>query len=65
MWMTKEEIYRLTKRKKFTAQCKALDRLGIKYRRADDGEPLVPREVGEGKAAGARKGHLRWHLINT
>jgi hypothetical protein len=41
MFLTAADVARLTKRTRFAAQRRALDRLRIRYRVAADGEPLV------------------------
>jgi hypothetical protein len=45
IFIPREDVERLTGRKKFTAQRRALDRLGIRYVKAADGEPLVRVET--------------------
>lgn len=62
------EIARLTGRKRWSAQCRALKAMGIAYRRAGprgDGEPLVLAIAldAAGKPA-QRRGH-RWHMIGS
>lgn len=45
MFLTSDEVFRLTKRKRYTAQRRALDAAGIRYVKAADGEPLVRRDA--------------------
>lgn len=59
------DIIRITKKVRFSAQRRALDRLGYKYTPADDGEPLVLADALDvaGKPA-QRRGH-RWDRIGS
>lgn len=41
MWLSPEKLTELTKRKRGSSQCRALDRLGIPYRVGLDGRPVV------------------------
>ncbi len=41
MWLSKQQLEDLTKRKTGKAQCRALDYLGIPYRVGLDGKPVV------------------------
>lgn len=53
-------VERITKRTRYAAQRRQLDRLGIPYREAADGEPLV-READLDVASGrARNRGPRW-----
>lgn len=63
-----ETVKRLTGGKvKAKAQCRALIRLGIRFRPADDGYPLVlERDLDlDSPAPKARNGGPRWDLIGT
>lgn len=62
--MPAETVRRITKRKRYAAQRRRLDALGIRYLPAADGEPLVRPEALDGKPARARNGP-RWHLLNA
>lgn len=48
MFLTPDDVARLTGRKRFSAQRRALDALGIRYTRAATGEPLVRADALEG-----------------
>lgn len=63
-WLSREDVQRITKRKKFAAQRRRLDELGIRFRQAADGEPLVPEDAVDGAQPKARN-TARWHLINA
>lgn len=60
-----DAVRRLTKKRQFGAQRRALDRLGIPYTPADDGEPLVREADLDGKAKPARNRGPRWDLLNS
>lgn len=67
VWLTPAEVYRVTKKKRWKAQIRALERRGYKkgeqYIVADDGEPLVFVHRLEASAKSAsRRGH-RWDRI--
>lgn len=63
MFLPREAVCRLTGKKRFAAQRRALDRLRIAYRVADTGEPLV-REVDlDGEPNKRRNGGPRWDRI--
>ena len=67
-WLSPEEVERITRKKRWTAQCRALREAGIPFRRAGakgDGEPLVRTEDvdADGKPA-QRRGH-RWDRIGS
>ena len=64
-FLTREAVWRLTKRKQFAAQRRALDRLGIRYTAASDGEPLVRADydLDDGRRR-ARNLGPRWDRIS-
>ena len=67
MFLSADDLHRLTGRKRFKAQRLALDRLGIRYVAASSGEPLV--RAGDLDAAGRpahrqQPGH-RWDRIGS
>jgi hypothetical protein len=39
--LTDEQLFGLTKRRRKGAQCRALDAMGVPYRRRPDGSPVV------------------------
>jgi hypothetical protein len=39
--LTVEQLYELTRKRKSCAQCRALEALGIPYRKRPDGSPVV------------------------
>jgi Domain of unknown function (DUF4224) len=41
VYVSPDDIFRITKRRRYRAQRAQLDRLGIRYRNAANGEPLV------------------------
>jgi hypothetical protein len=61
MFLTVADLRRLTGRSRYSAQRRALDRLGIRYTTAATGEPLVRIEALDGKPAQARS--PRWDRI--
>jgi hypothetical protein len=68
-FLTPEEVKRLTRGKvRYSAQCRALDAMGIRYIRAGahkDGEPLVRRDaLDAGGKPAQRRGH-RWDRIGS
>jgi hypothetical protein len=50
---------------RFKAQCRALDRLGIRYRLADNGEPLVRPEDLDPKMKTATRKEPRWDRLEN
>lgn len=44
-WLTPEEVTELTAKKRWSAQCKALARMGVPFRPNAVGRPLVERAV--------------------
>lgn len=65
MFLPAEAVARLTKRKRFGAQRRALDAMGIRYTPAADGEPLVRQADLDGKPKPARNSGPRWHLMSV
>lgn len=66
MFLTPDELERLTGgRKRFSAQRRALDRMGIRYITAANGEPLVKTADLDAKPRPAQRTGPRWHLIAT
>lgn len=67
-WLTPDELYRLTRKKRFSAQRKVLEQSGIPFRVAPNGEPLVREDFdrldGSGKPARNRKG-LNWDALGA
>jgi hypothetical protein len=60
VFLTAEELRRLTGRKRFRAQREALDRLGIRYTVAATGEPLVLLAALDEPSGKARNRRPRW-----
>jgi hypothetical protein len=51
-WLSPEEVQELTARKRWSAQCRALARMGIPFRPNAAGRPLVERALAlKAKAA--------------
>lgn len=48
-WLTQDEIYRITRRRRYSAQLKRLRELGFTARPDGDGRPLVLRAHVEAK----------------
>ena len=65
MFLPTETIVRLTGRKRFTAQRKVLDGLGIRYIVSGKGEPLVREEALDGKAPARRNRGPNWDRLNA
>jgi hypothetical protein len=65
MFLTPADLLRLTGKRRFTAQCRALDALGIAYRTAATGEPLVRAESLDATPKAARNGGPRWDRIGV
>lgn len=60
------DVVRLTGgRERFSAQRRALDRMGIRYTVAANGEPLVRVDALDGKPRAAQRSGPRWELIRT
>ena len=64
-FLPQTDIIRITKKVRYSAQRRALDRLGYKYTVAADGEPLVRAGALDGKAGPARNSGPRWDLLNS
>jgi Domain of unknown function (DUF4224) len=64
VFLTPEDLERLTGKRRFSAQRRVLDALGIRYVRAATGEPLVRADALDAKAAGKPTGH-RWDMIGS
>lgn len=58
IWLTAEEVQELTARKRWSAQCRALQRMGVAFRPNAAGRPLVERAAVE-KAARTGKSAKR------
>ena len=64
-FLTADEIHRVTGKRRFKAQRRALDRLGIRYAVAASGEPIVRPDAVDDQgrpAQSPRSGH-RWDRI--
>lgn len=64
---TPEEIYRVTRRTRYKAQCRRLTALGYRYKCASNGEPLLPFSALEvsGKVAQRQTSGPRWDRIGS
>lgn len=60
MFLTRADVERLTGKKRFSAQRRALAELGIRYTTAATGEPLVRPEALDKKT---RSREPRWEMI--
>ena len=65
MFLTPAELARLTGRTRYSAQRRALDRLGIRYLLAATGEPLVRQADLDGSGKAARNSGPRWDRLNA
>jgi len=65
MFLTPDELERLTGRRRFSAQRRALDLLRIPYVRAATGEPLVRPEALDDRQPAARNRGPRWERLNA
>ncbi len=65
IFLSRAEVERLSGKRRFSAQRRALDALKIPYTRAATGEPLVRADALDAKPkAGQRQGH-RWDRIGS
>ena len=62
-FLPRDAVERMTKRRRFKAMRRALDRLGIRYTPAADGEPLVREDALDGKRRTERNSGPRWERI--
>lgn len=62
-FLSADELRRLTGKRRYTAQRRALDRLGISYVSAATGEPLVRPDAVDGVSAPRRYNGPRWDRI--
>ena len=63
-FLPRADIARITNRTRYSAQRRALDRLGFRYVVADSGEPLVRVDALDGERAPARNRGPRWEFLN-
>lgn len=63
MFLTAADVERLTGKVRFSAQRRALDRLGVRYKVADTGEPLVLVDALDSPGTKARNVGPRWDRI--
>lgn len=60
------DVVRLTGgRTRYSAQRRALDRMGIRYTVAANGEPLVRADALDAKPRAAQRSGPRWELIGA
>lgn len=62
-WLSKEDVFRLTGRRRFTAQRARLKQLQVPFVEAASGEPLVAADAVDGKGAKARNTGPRWDRL--
>jgi uncharacterized protein DUF4224 len=60
VFLTRDDVIRLTGKQRFAAQRRVLDALGIRYRQAATGEPLVRESDLDGTPAKARNRRPNW-----
>ena len=65
MFLTPDDIVRLTGRSRFSAQRRALESLGIPYVRAATGEPLVRAEDLDPTQKRAKNRGPRWERLTA
>jgi hypothetical protein len=65
VFLTREDVRRITKRTRYAAQRRALDALGYRYSLAADGEPLVRESDLDGGGKAARNSGPRWDRLNA
>jgi Domain of unknown function (DUF4224) len=65
MFLSREDLHRLTGKHRFSAQRRALDGLGIRYTLAATGEPLVREESLDGAGTPRRNRGIRWDRLNV
>lgn len=66
MYLSPDEVVRLTRKKRWSAQCKALEVMGIRFRRAgakQDGEPLVRSDAVDSTGKPRHRAEHRWDRI--
>lgn len=63
VFLSSEDLHRLTGKTRYTAQRRALDRLGIKYVKAATGEPLVRSDQLDKQPGRPAYIGPRWDLI--
>jgi hypothetical protein len=64
-WLSPEDVFRLTGKRRYTAQRKELTARGIRYDVGHNGEPLVEPAALDAKQPRARNSGPRWNLINA
>lgn len=64
VFLSTADLQRLTGKKRFTAQAKALEGLGIRYQLSGKGEPLVRIDQLDGTPKVARNQGPRWDRLN-
>lgn len=65
MFLTADEVVRLTGKKRWTAQRRALDGMGIAYRLSARGEPLVRQSALDEQPQPGRNRGPRWDRLNA
>jgi hypothetical protein len=63
MFLSATDLQRLTGKVRFSAQRRALDRLGVSYTLAATGEPLVRREALDGTLGKGLNAGPKWNRI--
>lgn len=66
-WLTPDEVQELTALKRWSAQCRALARMGIPFRPNAVGRPLVERDAVLKKkpAKAAKQWEPNWTALNA
>lgn len=65
LFLSPDELRRATGKRRFKAQCAALDAMGVRYVKAASGEPLVRPDALDSAPKGARNRGPRWDLLNV
>lgn len=65
-WLTPDEVHELTDRVKWSAQCRALSRMGVPFKPNAVGRPLVERDaVVSGKKPQRKPRGPNWDAIKA
>lgn len=64
-FLTADDVERLTRRIRYSAQRRVLDAMGIRYLKAANGEPLVRADALDADARPARNSGPRWERIGA
>jgi hypothetical protein len=64
-WLSPEEVFDLTGRQRWTAQCRALAEMGVAFRANAVGRPLVERAAVVSAPVRHKKREPDWSQIKT